>query len=132
MNWCRLCLFPLVSPTWLCSEYVEIQSVFTRAFVMRSHLQLVIMPLLEGGFSHLRPLSAARPGCLVPPVVEGSFGYNLYYPIQYVESKDGATWELIRSLGYSGLFLPSCPSLSLDNLLYRENFPWCAHRVGVT
>ena len=34
--------------------------------------------------------------------------------------------------GYSGSCLPSCPSLSLDTLLYRENFPWSVHRVGVT
>ena len=27
-------------------------------------------------------------------------------------------------MGYSGSSLPSCPSLSLDNLLYREDFPW--------
>ena len=52
--------------------------------------------------------------------------------IQWVESKDGATWELLRGLGYSGSSLPTCPSLSLDNLLYREDFPWSAHRVGVT
>ena len=35
-----------------------------------------------------------------------------------------ATWELLRGLGYSGSSLPSCPSLSLDNHLYREDFPW--------
>ena len=29
------------------------------------------MPLLGDDFSHLCPLSAARPGCPVPPVVEG-------------------------------------------------------------
>ena len=27
-------------------------------------------------------------------------------------------------MGYSGSSLPSCPSLFLDNLLYREDFPW--------
>ena len=40
--------------------------------------------------------------------------------------------ELLRGLGDTGSSLPSCPSLSLDNLLYREDFPWSAHRVGVT
>ena len=52
-----------------------------------------------------------------------TLGDSLYYPIQWIESKDGATWELLRGLGYSGSSLPSCPSLSLDNLLYREDFP---------
>ena len=33
-------------------------------------------------------------------------------------------WELLRGLGDTGSSLPSCPSLSLDNLLYREDFPW--------
>ena len=32
--------------------------------------------------------------------------------------------ELLRGLGDTGSSLPSCPSLSLDNLLYREDFPW--------
>ena len=41
-------------------------------------------------------------------------------------------WELLRGLGDTGSSLPSCPSLSLDNLLYREDFPWSTHRVGVT
>ena len=108
-------------------------SVPSKAFVLRSPLELIIMPLLGGSTSHLHPLPAARPGCPVPPVVEGwHSGDSLNYPIQWVESKDGATWMLIRGLGYSGSSLPSCPSLSLDNLLYREDFPWSAHRVGVT
>ena len=93
-------------------------SVPSRAFVMRSPLELIITPLLGGSTSHLRPLLAARPGRPVPPVVEGWHSEDsLYYPIQWVESKDGATWELLRGLGYSGSSLPSCPSLSLDNLL---------------
>ena len=108
-------------------------SVPSRAFVMRSPLELIITPHARGSTSHLHPLSAARPGRPVPPVVEGwHSGDSLYYPIQEVESKDGATWELIRGFGYSGSSLPSCPSLSLDNLLYREDFPWSTHRVGVT
>ena len=59
-------------------------------------------------------------------------GDSLYYPIQWVEIKDGATWELIRGLGYSGSFLPSWLGLSPANLLYREDFLWSAHRIGVT
>ena len=61
-----------------------------------------------------------------------AFEDSLYYPIRWVESKDGATWELLWGLEYSGSSLPSCPSLSLDNLLYKEDFPWSAHRVSVT
>ena len=83
-------------------------SVPSRAFVMRSPLELIIMPLLGDDFSHLRPLPAARPVRPVPPVVEGwHSGDSLYYPIQWVESKDEATWELIWGLGYSGLSFPS-------------------------
>ena len=108
-------------------------SVPSRAFVMRFPLELIITPLLGDSTSHLRPLPSARPGCPVPPVVEGwNLGDSLYYSIQWVESKDGTTWELLCGLGYSGSSLPFCPSLSLDNLLYREDFPWSAHKVGVT
>ena len=53
------------------------------------------------------PLPAARPGCPVPPVVEGwHSGDSLYYPIQWVESKDRAIWDLIMRLGYSGSSSP--------------------------
>ena len=66
------------------------------------------MPLLGGSTSHLLPLPAARPGRPVPPVVEGwHSGDSLYYPIQWVESKDESTWELIRGLGI--LVHPSPP-----------------------
>ena len=40
--------------------------------------------------------------------------------------------ELLRGLEDTGSSLPSCPSLSLDNLLYREDFPWSTHGIGVT
>ena len=35
----------------------------------------------------------------------------------------GSSESFIRGLGNTGSSLPSCPSLSLDNLLYREDFP---------
>ena len=108
-------------------------SVPSRAFVLRSPLELIIMPL--PGWQHISSPSLAGSQTWVSSTTRGrrlTFGDSLYYPIQWVESKDGATWELIRGLGYSGSSLPSCPSLSLDNLLYREDFPWSAHRVGVT
>ena len=85
-------------------------SVPSRVSVMRSPLELSIEPSAEGSFSHLHPLPVARPGCPAPPVVEGWHSRDsLYYPIQWVESKDGATWELIRGLGYSGSSLLSKP-----------------------
>ena len=54
------------------------------------------------------------------------------YYIQRGRTKDEVTRELIRSLGYSGSSLPSCPSLSLNNLLYRDDFPRSTHGVGMT
>ena len=106
-------------------------SVSSRAFVLRSPLELIIMPLFGWQLLPSPSLTGSHTWCPVPPwfrVIRDS----LYYPIQWVESKDGATWELIRGLGFSGSSLSSCPSLSLDNLLYREDFPWSTHRVGVT
>ena len=38
----------------------------------------------------------------------------------------GSPESFIRGLGNTGSSLSSCPSLSLDNLLYREDFP-CLH-----
>ena len=86
-----------------CVRSLLYSSVPSRAFVMRSPLELIIMPLLGNGFSYLHSLPAARPGYPVPPVVKGwHSGDSLYYSIQWVESKDGTTWELIRGLGNSG------------------------------
>ena len=55
----------------MCLESVVSASVPSRVSVLRSPLELSIMPFAEGSFSHLHPLPAARPGCPVPPVVEG-------------------------------------------------------------
>ena len=107
-------------------------SVLFRAFVLRSPLELIIMPLLR--WQLLSSPSLVGSQTWVSSTTRGrrlTFGGQPLYPIQWVESKDGATWELIRGLRYSGSSLPSCPSLSLDNLLYSEDFPWSAHRVGV-
>ena len=97
-------------------------SVPSGVSVMRSPPELSITPSAEGSFSHLRPLPAATPGVQYHRGLE-LFGHNLYYSIQWVESKDGANWELLRGLGDTGSSLPSYPSLSSDNLLYREDFP---------
>ena len=85
-----------------------LSSVLSRAFVMHSPLELIITPLLGDDFFHLRPLPTSRPGCPVPPVVEGwHSGDSLYYPIQRIENKDGTIWDLVRDLLYSGSYLSS-------------------------
>ena len=82
-------------------------SVPSRVSFLHSLLELSIMPSAEGSFSHLHPLPVVRPGCPIQTVVEGwHLGDSLYYPIEWVESKDGATWELVWGLGYSGSSLP--------------------------
>ena len=69
-NWCRLCQFPLVSPTWLFSESVEMPlSLQSLCPALSSGVSDNVT--VRGSFSHLRPLPAARPGRPVPPVVEG-------------------------------------------------------------
>ena len=50
---------------------LSIPLVPPRVFVLLSPLGLSIVLQQEGGFSHLHSLPAARPGCPVPPVVEG-------------------------------------------------------------
>ena len=105
-------------------------SVLSRAFVLRSPLELIIMSLIGWQLLPSPSLTGSHTWCPVPPWFRVVRGQPLL-PIQWVESKDGAIWELIRGLGYSGSSLSSCPSLSLDNLLYGEDFPWSKHRVGV-
>ena len=77
----------------------------------------------RGDFSHLHPLLAARPGCPVPPVVEGSIRRTASLLHSMGKAvKDEDTWELIRGLRYSGSSLPSWLSLYPANLLYRVYF----------
>ena len=116
----------------MCSESVVISSVLSYAFIMHSPLELIIMLLLR--WQLLTSPSLAGSQTWVSITTRGrrlTFGDSLYSPIQWVESKDGVTWELIRGLGHSGSSLSSCPSLSLDNLLFREDFPWSTHGVGI-
>ena len=114
-------------PSGFSSPYVSgvccSASVPSRVSVLHSPLELSIMPTANSDFFHLQLLSATRHGRPLPSVVEGLHLENiLYYPIQWVESKDGTTWELIWGLGYSGSSLPPGGSLSSTNLLYREDF----------
>ena len=108
-------------------------SVPSRAFVLRSPMELIIMPLL--GWQLLPSPSLVGSQTWVSSTTCGrrlTFGGQPLLPHSMGREQGWAIWELIRGLGYSGSFLLSCPSLSLDNLLYREDFPWSAHRVGVT
>ena len=61
-----------------------------------------------------------------------TFGGSSLTLFKGVGPRMGSPESFLRGLGYPGSSLPSCPSLSLDNLLYGEDFPWSAHRVGVT
>ena len=84
-------------------------SVPSRAFAMLSSLELIIMPLLGGSTSHLRPLPAARPGCPVPPVVEGSFGGRPLLP--HSMGREQGWGHLRATLGF-GVFWFISPLLS--------------------
>ena len=108
-------------------------SVPSRAFVLRSPLELIIMSL--PGWQHFPSPSLAGSQTWVSSTTRGrrlAFGGQPPLPHSMGREQGWATWELLRGLGYSGSSLPSCPSLSLDNLLYREDFPWSTHRVDVT
>ena len=83
-----------------------------------------------GSFFHLHTLSTARPGVQHHFRSKVRFGGQPSYPIQWIGLKDGATWELIRGLGYSGLSSPPCCSLSSANHLYR-GFSQGMYEVGV-
>ena len=106
-----------------CSWCLLISPVSPRASVLHSLLGLSIMTILDG-FSHLRPLSAARPGRPVSSVVEGwHSGEQPLHPIQCVK---GDGWDHSRVNPGFGVFWfipPSWLGLSPANLLYREDFP---------
>ena len=118
-NWWWLCLYPLVSPA-CCDRSLLFFSVLFRVFVMRSS-GVIIIPLLGDDFSHLCLLLAARPGCPVPPVVEGWHSEDSL-STHSMGREQG--WGHLRANPRFGVFwfIPPGGSLSFTNLLYREDF----------
>ena len=88
-------------------------------FVLEIIAVVIFIFILSSGVNH----NVTARGWLLPfPSLAGSqtwvssttrgrrltFGDSLYYPIQWVEIKDGATWELIRGLGILDYPSPPC------------------------
>ena len=123
-------MYPLVSPAlyvwsllfYLCLFWTLCPALSSRikhnAF---SRVQLLPSP----------SLASSHTWCPVPPwfrVVRGQ-------PLLPHSMGREQGWGYLRAspgFGYSGSSLPSCPSLSLDNLLYRDDFPQSTHGVGMT
>ena len=102
-------------------------SVLSRAFVLRSPLELIIMPLL--GWQLLSSLTSSHIWCPVPPWFRVVLGHPL---LPHSMGREQG-WGHLRANPWFRVFWfipPSCPSLSLDNLLYRV--PWSTHWVGMT
>ena len=86
-----------------------------------------------GSFSHLRPLPAAKPGCLLPLVVEGwNSKDSLFTPFNGWRAVDGATWELIRVWGILVHLFPPCWFYLQSTFFIGWISPVCIHGVGVT
>ena len=108
---------------WCCSESVGCSSVLSRAFVLRSPLELIIMPLL--GWQHFPSPSLAGSQTWVSSTTRGrrfAFGGQPLLPHSMGREQG---WGHLRATPGFGVFWfipPSCPSLSLDNLLYKEDF----------
>ena len=92
-----------------------------------------LSPSGEGNFSSSPPLADSQTWCPISPWSMGCYSRSVSLPY----SKGSAprlrvTRELFRGFGNSGSSISSCPSISLDNLLFREDFPRSTHGVGVT
>ena len=79
-----------------------------------AHLQGVTS-LISTPYRQPHPMSSTT-------VVQGYSGSSVHTLFKGLGPQDEVTRELIWGLGYSGSSLPSCPSLSSDNLLYKEDF----------
>ena len=111
----------------VCSVWVPLS-----AFVLRSPAEVNLSPLGGDDFSSSSPLAGSQTWWPVPPWSKVSIRGQWLNPIQRGQPKDEGRSRATPGFGDTGSSLPSCPSLSLDNLLYREDFPWSTHRVGVT
>ena len=107
-------------------------SVPSWVFVLRSPQELSIMPPAEGDFSHLHPLPDENLGVQYHPWLKIIIRGQPLLP--HSISREQGWGHLIATLGFGVFWFisSSCPSLSLDNLLYREDFSWSAHSIGVT
>ena len=114
-----------------CAQSLLSSSVSSRAFVMHSPLELIIMPLLGGDFSHLYPLLTATSGVQYHRGLR--FQGMASLPHSMGRDKGWVTWELLRGLGYSSSSSPPDGSLSSINLLYMEDFLRSARsRLGLS
>ena len=111
------------SSFFLCLPGVSLSRILPREVVLRSPLRLSINALNRGDFSSLQSLACSQ--TWVSSTMRGHRVHirgTLHALFKGTGAKGGATWELIQELGYSGSSLSSWLSLSLTNLLYRENF----------
>ena len=106
--------------------------VLLSAFVLRSPAEVNLSLLGGDDFSSSPPLAGSQTWWPVPPWSKVSIRGSGLTLFKGVSPRMRVARELLRGLGDTGSSLPTCPSLSLDNLLYREDFPWSTHRVGVT
>ena len=104
----------------------------SRAFVMCSPLELVIMPLL--GWQLLPSPSLAGSQTWMSSTTRGRrLTFEGQSRLLHSMGRE-QRWDHLRvnpGFKYSGSSLPSCPSLSPTNLLYRKDFLRSAHGVGV-
>ena len=134
LEWQEPCLIPLVSVCMMFREYVCIPSP-SQSLCLALSSGIKHNASARGGFSHLRPLLVARPGCPVPPVVEG---LHLRIASSSHSMSEERWMDHLRvnpGLGYYGSSFSSVGlCLSPVNLLYRENFPnlhtWGRHDLG--
>ena len=99
------CLCPFLSLFPALSSRIK-HNAFSRGRLLSS-------PLLAGSQTWVSSTTSDR---------RLAFGESLYYSVQWVESKDGATWELIRGLGI--LVHPSPPVQAyLWATSFRVDFP---------
>ena len=112
----------------VCSIWVPLS-----AFVLRSPAEVNLSPLGGDDTSSSPPLAGSQTFGQFHRSQRLAFGGGQWpNHIQRVQPKDEGCSRATLGFGDTGSSLPSCPSLSLDNLLYREDFPWSTHRVGVT
>ena len=105
-------------------------SVLSIAFVLRSPLELIKMPLLGWQLLPSPSLAGSQTWCPVPPWFRVVRGQSL---LPHSMGREQG-WVHLRANPGFGVFWFITPLLSKPifiNLLYREDFPGL-HRVGVT
>ena len=124
-----------LDPSGFIKSVIDVSSVWvpSASLILRSPAEVNLRTIWRRQLLHITTPCRQPDLVASSTVVNGlSFGGSSLVLFKVNGPRMGSSESFILGLGNTSSSLPSCPSLSFDNLLYREDFPRTTHGVGVT